>query len=132
MRILNLMKLFLIYWIVNRLLYFNIFFAMEIITIREETLRYTGSKSNHSFDITEKSIMKFLGTLIISGYHTMPSKKQYWSTRPSFVAPIYLETMSRSRFLEIKKYLHLANNGNPSDIKTVKVDLLYCKLLLNC
>ena len=76
--------------------------------------------------------MKFLGTLIISGYHTMPSEKQYWSTRPSFVAPIYLETMSRSRFLEIKKYVHLANNGNPSDIKTVKVDLLYCKLLLNC
>ena len=92
--------------------------------IREETLRYARSKNNHFFDITEKDI--------ISGYHTIPSKKQYWSIRPSLVVPIYLETMSRSRFLEIKKYLHLVNNENLSKSKTAKVGLLYPKLLLNC
>ena len=92
--------------------------------IREETLRFARSKNNHFFDITEKDI--------ISGYHTIPSKKQYWSIRPSLVVPIYLETMSRSRFLEIKKYLHLVNNENLSKSKTAKVDLLYPKLLLNC
>ena len=52
--------------------------------------------------------------------------------RPLLVAPIYPETMSRSRFLEIKKYLHLANNENLSNNKTAKVDPLYHKLLLNC
>ena len=40
--------------------------------------------------------------------------------------------MSRSRFLEIKKYLHLAINENLSNSKTAKVNLLYHKLLLNC
>ena len=80
--------------------------------------------------ITEKDIMNFLGILIISGYHTIPSEKQHWSTRPSLVAPIYPETMSRSRFLEIKKYVHLANNENLSNSKTAKVDLRYHKLLL--
>ena len=44
---------------------------MEIITtIREDTLQYARSKNNHTFDITEKDIMNFLGILIISGYHT--------------------------------------------------------------
>ena len=52
--------------------------------------------------------------------------------QPSLVAPIYPETMNRSRFLEIKKYLHLANNENLSNSKTAKVDPLYHKLLMNC
>ena len=82
--------------------------------------------------IFRKKYHEFLGILIISGYQTIPSEKQYWSTRPSLVAPIYPETMSRSRFLEIKKYLHLANNENLSNNKTAKVDPLYHKLLLNC
>ena len=80
----------------------------------------------------KKDIMNFLGILIISSYHTVPNEKQYWSTRPLLVAPIYPETMSRSRYLEIKKYLHLANNENLSNSKTAKVDRLYHKLLLNC
>ena len=99
--------------------------------IREETLRYARSKNNHSFHSTEKGI-NFFGILIISGYHTIPSEKQYWSTRPSFVALIYPETRSQTRFIEIKKYLHLVNNENLSNSKTAKVDLLYNKLLLSC
>ena len=75
--------------------------------------------------------MKFLGILIISAYHTIPSEKQYWSTRPSLVAPIFPETMSRSRFLEIKKYLNLANNENLPNSKTAKVNPHYHKLFLN-
>ena len=51
---------------------------------------------------------------------------------PSLVVPTYPETMSRSRFLEIKKYLHLANNKNLSNSKTAKVHPLSHKLLLNC
>ena len=100
--------------------------------IREETLRYARSKNNYFFDIVEKDIMNFLGILISSGYHTIPSEKRNWSTRPSLVAPIYPETMSRSRFLEIKKCLHLSNNKNLSNSITAKVDPLYHKLLLNC
>ena len=100
--------------------------------IREETLRYARSKNNYFFDIVEKDIMNFLGILINSGYHTIPSEKRNWSTRPSLVAPIYPETMSRSRFLEIKKCLHLSNNKNLSNSITAKVDPLYHKLLLNC
>ena len=72
---------------------------MEIITmIRKESSRHAKSKNIHSFGITEKDIMNFLGILIISCSHTIPSKKQYWSTRPSLVAPIYPEIMRRSRF----------------------------------
>ena len=48
---------------------------MEIITmIREETLWYARSKSNYSFNNTEKDIMNLLGIVIISGYITIPSE----------------------------------------------------------
>ena len=40
--------------------------------------------------------------------------------------------MSRSRFLEIKEYLHLANNENLSNSKTAKIDPFYYKFLLHC
>lgn len=99
--------------------------------IREETLRYARSKNNYFFDIVEKDIMNFLGILINSGYHTIPSEKRNWSNRPSLVAPIYPETMSRSRFLEIKKYLNLANIENLPNSKTAKVNPHYHKLFLN-
>ena len=75
--------------------------------------------------------MNFLGILIISAYYTIPSEKQYWSTGPSLVAPIFPETMSRSRFLEIKKYLNLANIENLPNSKTAKVNPHYHKLFLN-
>ena len=49
---------------------------MEIITmIRKESSRHAKSKNIHSFGITEKDIMNFLGILIISCSHTIPSKK---------------------------------------------------------
>ena len=83
------------------------------------------------FDIMEKDFTNFLCILIIGAYHTIPSEKQNWSTRPSLVAPIFPETMSRSRFLEIKKYLNLANNENLPNSKTAKVNPHYHKWLLN-
>ena len=112
---------------------FRHFFTMDMISmITNETNRYAKSKNNQTFVVTESEIVNFLGIIIISGYHSLPAEKLYWSTMPSLIAPIFGQIMSRKRFLEIKKYFHLANNDELGSSKTAKVDAIYNELLKNC
>ena len=53
-------------------------------------------------------MQKFLGIILLSGYHT--EEQQYWSTQPDLRVEIVAKTMSRNRYLEIKKYMHFADN----------------------
>ena len=54
---------------------FNLFFGPEIIQhITEQTNLYAVRDKNASnFHVTEEEIRKFLGLLLISGYHSLPS-----------------------------------------------------------
>ena len=45
---------------------------------------------------------KFLGILLISGYHQLPTQNDYWSTAEDIEAPIFGKIMSRERFRIIK------------------------------
>ena len=62
----------------------------------------------------------------------MTGEKDYWSTKPSISAPVFSRVMRRNGFQEIKRYFHLADNGNLTESKTVKIDLIYDELLKNC
>ena len=55
-------------------------------------------------------MQKFLEIILLSGYHTVPEEQQYWSTQPDLRVEIVVKTMSRNRYLEIKKYMHFADN----------------------
>ena len=100
--------------------------------ITTETMRYVRLKNNHSFHVSDNDVYQFLGLILISGYHTLPGEKDYWSTKPSLSAPIFSRVMSRNRFQEIKRYFHLADNENLTKSKTAKVDPIYDELLKNC
>ena len=100
--------------------------------ITTETMRYARLKNNHSFHVSDNDVYQFLGLILISGYHTLPGEKDYWSTKPSLSAPIFSQVMSRNRFQEIKRYFHLADNENLTESKTAKVDPIYDELLKNC
>ena len=69
---------------------------------------------------------------MISGYHTLPGEKNYWSTKPSLSDPIFSQVMSHSRFQEMKRYFYLADNQNLTESKTAKVNPIYDQLLKNC
>ena len=62
----------------------------------------------------------FLGLLLISGYHNLPSEADYWSTAEDLEAPIFLN-MVRDRFCVIKSCLHIADNHNLAQSKVAKV-----------
>ena len=100
--------------------------------ITTETMRYGRLKNNHSFHVSDNDVYEFLGLILISGYHTLPGEKNYWSTKPLLSAPIFSQVMSRNRFQEIKQYFHLADIENLTESKTAKFDPIYDELLKSC
>nr|XP_023013431.1 piggyBac transposable element-derived protein 2-like [Leptinotarsa decemlineata] len=75
--------------------------------IRDQTNLYSTQKNNHSFSVDLKI---FFGILLLSGYHRLPREKLYWSLGEDLGVAFVSNAMSRNRFQEIKKYIHLANN----------------------
>ena len=67
-------------------------------------------KNNEKFKVLECEMQKFLGIILLSGYHTVSEEQQYWSTQPDLHVEIVAKTMSRNRYLKIKKYMHFADN----------------------
>lgn len=53
---------------------------------------------------------KFIGILILSGYHTRPQTDMYWSKDEDKEVRIVRETMSRNKFRSIKQNIHLSDN----------------------
>ena len=90
--------------------------------ITEQTNLYAVRDKNcQNFHVDEGEMRKFLGLLLISGYHSVPSENDYWSTSEDLAVPIFPKTMSRDRFRSIKRYLHVADNSNLVDSKVAKV-----------
>ncbi|KRZ71345.1 PiggyBac transposable element-derived protein 3 [Trichinella papuae] len=66
--------------------------------------------NNKTFGASKKDIENFLGIVMLSGYHSLPHVQHYWSTQPDMGVPLVYNTMSRNRFIELKKYIHFADN----------------------
>lgn len=83
--------------------------------------------------VTSKDILQFLGLLILSGYHTVPSEDLYWSTSEDTSVQIFSKIMSRSRFRQLKKYFHLVDNNKDvkSGDKLAKIAPIYDELCKN-
>ena len=74
-----------------------------------ETLRYaTATKNDPLFSMTIGELKTFIGVLLLSGYHQLPSERQYWSTEDDLGVESVRRAMSRNRFLKIKAYLHFS------------------------
>ncbi|KRY98978.1 PiggyBac transposable element-derived protein 3, partial [Trichinella zimbabwensis] len=66
--------------------------------------------SNRAATVSPHEIRQFFRLILLSGYHRLPVAKHYWSTQPDMGAQVAISTMSRNWFMEIKKYLHMADN----------------------
>lgn len=87
------------------------FFDDEVIQhIVDQTLLYAAQHNVQSFEFDTILLKRFVGILILSGYHTLPAVSDYWSTNPTLGVPIVKQCMARNKFKEIKKYIHLCNN----------------------
>ncbi|KAK9738798.1 Transposase IS4 [Popillia japonica] len=82
--------------------------VFELLT--QQTILYSRQKNNHDFFVTLEEMKKFIGILLLSGYHKLPQQRMYWLLDEDLGVEMVSKCMSRNRFLEIKKYLHLCNN----------------------
>ena len=80
---------------------------------------------NTKFKVSKDEVNKFIGLLLLSGYNYRSNANDYWSTDPEFPAPLFAEKMSRQRFRDIKRYLHVCDNMNLSTEKMAKVIQIY-------
>lgn len=80
--------------------------------ILEQTLLYSQQQNNHTFSFSKEELLKFVGILLFSGYHTLPREKMYWDRAHDCNVEIVADCMSRNRFQEVKKYLHFNDNNN--------------------
>lgn len=77
-----------------------------------ETNLYSSQKNEHSFFVSKADMKLFVGILLLTGYHKLPSERNYWSLNQDLRVPVIQNAMSRNRFQEIKKYVHLADNNS--------------------
>ena len=90
---------------------FSLFFDKTIMDmIVENSVQYARQNNNHSFKLDTAELSKFLAILILSGYHTLPQQDMYWSRSDDCNVELVQIIMTRSRFREIKKYLHVCDN----------------------
>jgi hypothetical protein len=81
-----------------------------------------GVHNDHNFDVSPDDIRTFLAILLFSGYHELPSERHYWSIADDLGIPLVKESMTRDRYLKIKRYFHLADNSHlPSNDRAFKV-----------
>ncbi|CAF4590981.1 unnamed protein product [Rotaria sp. Silwood2] len=92
--------------------YFYSMFGKESFDILKEqsNLYSVQVNPNQPVNISESEIHQFVGILLMTGIYGLPQQRSYWtnSTRVESIA----STMSRDRFLEIKKNLHVVDNIN--------------------
>ncbi len=97
---------------------FNSFTTDDLIEmIVRETNRYVAicleSQSKLSVWTTSvNEIRSFLGFCILMGMNRLPATSDYWSTDPTFHYFPVASSISRTRFNEIKKYLHFVDNSS--------------------
>lgn len=78
--------------------------------IVDESNRYAQQKNNSSFKLDVEDLDVFVGILLLSGYHSLPRERLYWNRDEDVKITFVSSHMARDRFLEIKRYIHLANN----------------------
>ena len=70
-------------------------------------------------DIEVVEMKAFVGILMLMGICKLPRLEMYWSTQHHFVCPSIWEIMTKTRFQQIFRFLHLANSNDqvtdPSD-----------------
>ena len=98
-----------------------------------ESTNYARLKDNHMFTMTVEKLKSFLAILLVSRYAGLPRQEMYWERREDCHNLVVSAMMTKTEFLECKRYLHLADNNalNSSD-KFAKVRPLFNAINKQC
>ena len=93
---------------------FRLLFNDEIRNlIATETKRYA-SQQNESYYLQQLKIDTFIGIILLTGYNSRPRQRLYWSKADNVAIPLISRSMSRKRFEDMQKFIHFADNDNPT------------------
>lgn len=96
----------------NPLMLFETIFDKDVIDlITSNSLLYACQNNRHNFELDSEDLKRFLGFLIFSGYHELPTERAYWSLDEDLGVPVVTNCMSRNRYLDIKRNLHFVDNS---------------------
>ncbi|XP_039602162.1 piggyBac transposable element-derived protein 3-like [Polypterus senegalus] len=114
-------------WRESPLQCFEKLFDDTIITdIVRQTVTYATQKKNvHQFSLSSDCIRKFIDILLFTGYHSLPQEQLYWCEDEDMDVQSVRKCMSRNRYLEIKRYLHVTDNSDLEGIPENERDKLF-------
>ena len=79
--------------------------------------------------MSSDDLLVFLGIILLSGYHSVPSERDIWSSQPDLSIPFVAQSIPRDKFLSLKNFIHLSDNQNLQvGNKVAKVQPLYDRL----
>ena len=91
-----------------------------------KSTNYAILKGNHVLTMTVEKLKAFLTIFLVSGYTRLPRQEMYWERRGDCHSPVVSAMMTKTEFIECKRYLDLAdNNFLNSSHKFAKVPLLF-------
>ena len=101
---------------------FEVLFGNNFQRIRKETERYAQRRGNSDFSLSLAEVKCAVGILILSGYHRLPSSRNYWEQKPDMLTKIVSDYMRMNRFEKIMQFLHVVDSNNlPKDTKIERV-----------
>ena len=111
---------------------FEVLFENNLEQIRKETERYAQRRGNSDFSLSLDEVKCAVGILILSGYHRLPSRWNYWEQKPDMLTKIVSDNIRRNKFEKNLQFLHVADSNNlPKDTKVGRVSEYLDKLRKN-
>ena len=90
---------------------FEYFFDQSFYDHLQHEMRRYATFKNSTFDIPTTDELKLvLAILFLSGYNTVPSRRDYWSSGRDLQCPFVSNAISRNRFEAILQHIHFADN----------------------
>lgn len=93
-------------------LFFNMTFITSLVNATnvyaEETRKAQPENNKNKWTpVTPNCIAKFLGLTFLMGLIRKPTIKDYWSKSAELATPFFRSIMSRDRFINILRYVHI-------------------------
>ena len=94
-------------------------FSEEMVQLTlKETLRYaTECKNRPSTTFSSDDLKLFIGVLLISGYHKLPSETHYWSNDEDLGLQVVKNAISKAKFQDMKSIIHFCDNSEVENNK---------------
>ncbi|XP_035219424.1 piggyBac transposable element-derived protein 3-like [Stegodyphus dumicola] len=73
--------------------------------IVQQSVSYATQNNRHQFTLSSDCFKKFLGFLLLTGYHSLPQEQMYWSEEEDIDIGIVRKCVSKNRYIEIKRNL---------------------------